>query len=200
MKNMNNEKLAARCTAFVGSKQVAAGTLVDVALALNPVVNAAQNPVLIFEDATGSVIDVELHGTTTELVSRLSSYGKMSDTPPEKRPGRPKMGVIAREITLLPRHWDWLAQQQGGASQTLRRLIDKARQEDGDETVIRLAHERTYRFMSALAGDYPQFEEASRALFARDFEKLGTILALWPEDVKIYVMKLLQDQPAEVCL
>ena len=95
-------------------------------------------------------------------------------------PGRPKLGVVAREITLLPRHWDWLAQQKGGASVAIRKLVDEARRvnEDGDR--IRLAQEAAYRFMSAMAGNRPHYEEAIRALFAADsasFRKIDRRMA-----------------------
>ena len=76
--------------------------------------------------------------------------------------------MVAREVTLLPRHWEWLAQQSGGASVALRRLVDQARRGTEDKDRIRRAQEAAYRFMSAMAGNRPNFEDAIRALFAGD--------------------------------
>ena len=104
--------------------------------------------------------------------------------------GRPRLGVLAREVTLLPRHWNWLAAQPGGASQTLRRLVDRAKEAAGEKTVQRAAQEACYRFMSALAGDFPHFEEAARALFANDLKRLAQIVDSWPEDVRDYALAL----------
>jgi hypothetical protein len=98
--------------------------------------------------------------------------------------------VVAREITLLPRHWDWLAQQKGGASVAIRRLVDEARRngEDGDR--IRPAQEAAYRFMSTMAGNRPHYEEAIRALFANDADRFETLIAEWPADVRDHAARL----------
>ncbi len=71
--------------------------------------------------------------------------------------GRPKLGVVAREVTLLPRHWDWLNAQPGGASVALRKLVEQARRANGDADRARAAREAAYHFMSAMAGDLPAF-------------------------------------------
>jgi len=168
------------CTAFEDSRQIAAGLLAEVALAVR---NAA-SPVLVFDDATGGVIDLDLRGSAEEIAAR---YGAREE--PRSR-GRPKLGVTAREVTLLPRHWEWLATQRGGASAALRRLIDEARKGDDTAERRRLANERAYRFMSAIAGDLPGFEEATRALFAGDAERLGREMSGWPDDVCRHVLRL----------
>jgi hypothetical protein len=100
------------------------------------------------------------------------------------------LGVVAREVTLLPRHWDWLAVQPGGASVALRKLVDEARRSSGDRDRTRAAQEATYRFISAIAGNLPGFEEACRALFAHDRRRFGDLIAGWPEDVRDYAIQL----------
>jgi len=180
--------LSTSCTAFAGGHRLAFGNLADVALAVNARIDAVQATILIFDDATGAQIDIDLRGSTAQIISRLAAWP--GPQPEARKRGRPKLGVIAREVTLLPRHWDWLAQQPGGASQALRRLVDQARKQDEGRTVLRLAHERAYRFMSALAGNYPAFERASRALFANDLVALNEAMKAWPRDVRDYVLHL----------
>lgn len=168
---MNN-----RYTAFRGSVRIAQGTQRDLVSALG----RHEADVLVFDDQTGKVVDLDWREQHRQPV----------ETPPRKR-GRPKLGVIPREVTLLPRQWDWLNQQPGGASQALRRLIDEARKADGGRTARRTAHERAYRFMSAIAGDLPDFEQACRLLFADDMEGLTAITTSWPGDISVYVYDLL---------
>jgi hypothetical protein len=188
MDDAANHPLSAPCTAFTDGRRLVFGNLADVALAVNAQVDAISTTILIFDDATGAQVDIDLRGTTAQIISRLAAWpGPQSEA---RKRGRPKLGVIAREVTLLPRHWDWLAQQPGGASQGLRRLVDQARKQDEGRTVMRLAHERAYRFMSALAGDYPGFEEASRTLFASDLAALTQAMQPWPADVRDYVLHL----------
>lgn len=166
-------------TAFEGPRQIAAGSLPEVAVA----VSRAEGAVLVFDDATGAVVDLDLRGSEAEIAARY-----MPVEEPRGR-GRPKLGVVAREVTLLPRHWEWLAGQRGGASQALRRLIDEARKGDDGPERRRLASERAYRFMSAMAGDLPGFEEAARALFAGDLARLERQMADWPADIARYVSR-----------
>jgi hypothetical protein len=143
-----------------------------------------ETTVAVFEDATGRPLDLDLRGSVEEVVGRLSI--------PEAKParGRPKLGVTAREVTLLPRHWEWLATQPGGASAALRRLVDQARRDSGGADEIRQAQEVTYRVMTALAGDLPNYEEAARALFANDRARFDDLTAVWPVDVGDYVRSL----------
>jgi hypothetical protein len=172
----------------MGGQRLATGDLADVALAVNARMEKAPRAILIFDDATGAQIDLDLRGSTAQIISRLAAYQGIQ--PEARRRGRPKLGVVAREVTLLPRHWDWLSQQPGGASQTLRRLVDLARRGDDGRTASRLAHERAYRFMAALAGDYAGFEAASRALFANDPDALEQATGTWPPDVRAHVLHL----------
>src|SRR3546814_490284 len=102
--------------------------------------------------------------------------------------GRPKLGVTAREVTLLPRHWDWLAAQPGGASVALRKLVEQAMRDD--RQTRRAAQEAAYRVMTALAGDLPGYEEAIRALFAGDRQRFEQQIAGWPADLRDYVTRL----------
>ncbi len=105
-----------------------------------------------------------------------------------------RLGVVAREVTLLPRHWDWLAAQPGGASVALRKLVDEARREHGERDRRRLANERAYHFMSALAGDLPGFEEASRALFAGDMPGFRDRIEAWPRDLREHLLRLAEPE------
>lgn len=177
-----SEPLSIACTAFAGTTRFASGALIDVALAIK----AAGQPdgILVFDDATGGVVDLDLRGSTADIIARLAPA-----EPPRGR-GRPRLGVIAREVTLLPRHWDWLAQQPGGASQVLRRLIDSARKADGGQAEAKAGRERAYRFLSALAGDLPGYEEALRALFAGDVSTMAARMTDWPNDVRDVALQL----------
>ena len=105
-------------------------------------------------------------------------------------PGRPKLGVVAREITLLARHWDYLTRQPGGASVTLRKLVDEARKVNATRDRVREAQEAAYRFMTALAGDEPGFEEALRALFASNEARFSEVTASWPADIRDHAKQL----------
>ncbi|MGV2289326.1 DUF2239 family protein [Trinickia sp. YCB016] len=188
-------------TSFDGYRRVASGSLLTVALAVRRLLDAgAAGPVLIFDDSTGRSIDIDTRGTDAELEARFAAQAEADveaqtvpeDAPPEepRGRGRPKLGVVAREVTLLPRHWEWLAAQPGGASVVLRKLVDEARRTNGDRDRVRKAQERAYHFMSAMAGDFPGFEEASRALFANDEPRFSELIAGWPVDVREYAAQL----------
>jgi hypothetical protein len=170
------------CTAFAGPRRIAQGPLADVAMAVAAA--ASDAGILVFDDATGRVIDLDLRGPPDEIAARYAP----AEAPRPR--GRPKLGVVAREVTLLPRHWDWLNAQAGGASQALRRLIDEARRADDGRTERRLALEVAYRFMSAMAGNLAGFEEASRALFAEDRARFAEQAAAWPADIRNHVEAL----------
>jgi uncharacterized protein len=177
------------CTAFDGSRRIASGPLIEVALKAKELTERdSAASLLTFDDATGKVIDLDLRGDAAEVASRLAAEANDAGPPPGR--GRPKLGVVAREVTLLPRHWEWLAAQPGGASAALRRLVDGARREDGGERPSRAAQEAAYRFMAAIAGDFVGFEEASRALFAGDRERFATHAVTWPADVRAYAEML----------
>ena len=186
---------SSNCTAFDGHRLLASGARLDVALALKRALGAgAAGPLLAFDDATGAVIDFDLSGSDADIATRLA------EPEPEPAPrgrGRPKLGVVAREVTLLPRHWEWLAAQPGGASVALRRLVDEARRTDGGATQARQAVGAAYRFLHAIAGDFPGFEEASRALFAGDREGFARRIAEWPPDIVAHARRLLTNGVAE---
>ena len=144
--------------------------------------------ILIFEDQTGRQVDFDLRGTLEEVLARVAPTRRAG-------PGRPRLGVVSREVSLLPRHWDWLEQQPNGISAALRRLVDEARKRDPDEERARLAREAASRFMTAIAGDLPGYEEASRALFAKDHERFSQRIAAWPEDIRLHLESLIQHRP-----
>ena len=170
-------------TAFYGLHRIAAGSAAQVARSLQ---GKSQGEVFVFDDATGRQIDFDSRGTPAEIADRYAD--SMPDEPRGR--GRPRLGVIAKEVTLLPRHWDWLSLQPGGASVALRKLVDEARRTSGDRDRIRAAQEAAYRFMSAVAGNLPGFEEAARALFAYDRRRFGDLIANWPDGVRDYAVKL----------
>ncbi|MBB5514286.1 hypothetical protein FHS89_000284 [Rubricella aquisinus] len=171
----NNSQQIRHLIAFRDMTKLTSGPAPEVALFLKK--NGADAPAEVFDAATGAFVDLDLSGTDAEVMSR-----HMPPAPPAKR-GRPKLGVVAKEVTLLPRHWDWLAAQPGGASATLRRLIDETRKAPVHPVQSRKqAMARADRFMSALLGDQPGYEEAARALYAGDKATFLTILATWPKD------------------
>lgn len=196
---MTDSKGPKRCTAFKGTEILADGRLLDVALKVKALTEHTPDvSVLTFDDSTGQIIDLDLHGTLHEISDRYSPSKETSDYPlgDDKEPdngrgrGRPRLGVVSREVTLLPRHWEWLSAQSGGASQALRRLVDEARKKDGGRTNKRERIEAAYSFMSSMAGNMTGFEEATRALFSGDRDRFEDIASQWPEDVARYVGKL----------
>jgi len=185
-------------TAFIGQQLLASGALAEVALA---VMKASQKsvtgPILIFDDSTGRPIDLDLRGTQRDVIARLPSPAADVETPADQETtseprgrGRPRLGVVAREVTLLPRHWEWLGSQPGGASVALRKIVDEARRANGDRDRHRAARDAAYHFMSAMAGNLPGFEEASRALFAGERRRFSEHIAGWPDDVRDHIVKL----------
>ena len=175
--------LTSSVTAFAGHRLIARGDIAAVARAAHA--NRGEQP-LVFDDATGRPVELDLRGSVEDVVARVSPPANPS------RPARglPKLGVTAREVTLLPRHWEWLATQPGGASAALRRLIDQARRETVEADAARQAQEAVYRVMTALAGDFPGYEEATRALFARDRVRFDELTADWSVDVRDYIRDL----------
>lgn len=169
-------------SAFQGEVRLATGPLAEVAVAVRDAALEDPASLLVFDDATGRVVDLDLRGSPAELAARYA--------PGPRGRGRPSLGVTAREVTLLPRHWEWLAAQKGGASAALRRLVEAARRADGGETDRRAARDAACRFMSAMAGDRPGFEEATRALYAGDRAAFGAQIAGWPDDVRDHAARL----------
>lgn len=138
---------------------------------------------LMFDNSTGKQVDFDFRGSIDEILAR--------EAPDVARgPGRPKLGVVAREVTLLPRHWEWLTDQPGGASATLRRLVDDARKNADAKVRARTAAAAAGRFMTALAGDLPNYEEASRALYAYDQTRFEELTQEWPVDVRTHLLGL----------
>ena len=186
-----------RCTAFSGSQRIASGELRHVAMKAKQAFDLhPDRPVLVFDDADGRTVEVPLELPAADLLRLLAQPQLAASTdavPAPRRPGRPKLGVVAREITLLPRHWEWLAAQPGGASVALRRLVEEARKISSGDDRRRAAQEATFRFMQAMAGDQPGFEEASRALFAGDVSRFEEHVARWADDVRDHATWLATD-------
>jgi hypothetical protein len=183
-----------RCTAFEGARRIATGDLPVVALKAKDVLDrGARASITVFDDLTSELIEVDFRGTPDQV---LASLGAPAADPPAPAPeaprrvGRPKLGVVAREVTLLPRHWVWLNSQPGGASVALRKLVEQARRDNEGKDRVRQAQEAAYRFMSAMAGNEPGFEEALRALFAGNRERFDERVELWPIDVRDHAKKL----------
>jgi hypothetical protein len=171
---------------FAGTTRVAAGTLCEAALgAKRALDHDGATRALVFDALTGKVVDLDLRGTEAEVIARHTPVV------PAPARGRPKLGVVAREVTLLPRHWEWLAGQSGGASVALRKLVDAARKREAETGAARVRVEAAYRFMSAMAGDLTGFEDASRDLFAGDWASLRDRIEGWPPDVLDQVRRLL---------
>jgi uncharacterized protein len=175
-------------TAFLDGRRLTTGPLHEVAVAVLRAQQAhPEGHPLVFSDASGQSADLDLRGGEQAVAAR---YSVAAPTPAPKGRGRPKLGVVAREVTLLPEHWAWLAAQPGGASVVLRKLVHEARRQGGARDRTRQARDRAYHAMSTLAGDLAGFEEASRALFAGDHERLAAQMAAWPKDVQAYVVQL----------
>ena len=185
--------------AFDRSKCIALGTPHEVAAKAKAWVDRhAQPSLLIFDATTSQTVELDLRGTRAAVLDRVpipaTTAAQPSESPPTdaRRPGRPRLGVVAREITLLPRHWEWLAGQSGGASVALRKLVEHASRSSQRADVLRAACESAYRFMSAMAGDEPGFEEAARALFHGNIEAASQHMAPWPADVRKHAEHLLE--------
>lgn len=182
-------------TAFQGHRRLVSGPAGEVALVIKRMAERPDDPIVIFEDATGRSIDFDLRGGDREVLARLAKLVpppvEETASPSEPRGrGRPRLGVVAREVTLLPRHWEWLSAQPGGASVALRKLVEEARRASGDKDRERQARDAAYHFMSTMAGNLPQFEEASRALFADDRRRFTGLIADWPADIRDHIVKL----------
>ena len=172
-------------TAFAGVGRIASGDLATMLRGVKAYQERGDSqPVLIFEDATGRQVDFDFRGTEDEVLERAEAVS------PKPGPGRPKLGVVAREVTLLPRHWDWLERQRGGASAALRRLVDEARKREPGHERARLVREAAGKVMWSIAGNLPDFEEASRALFAPDPNRFDALVAAWPGDLRDHFTRL----------
>lgn len=178
-------------TVFIGEKLLIQGPLKEVLLKVKK--KSKEEPdstILIFSDLTGKQMDFDLRGTEKEILQRLEAFLEPKEVKPQSGPGRPKMGVVAREISLLPRHWEWLAAQPGGASAAIRRLVDDTRKTTSNREQIKLAQEATHSFMTSMAGNLPHYEEALRSMYAKDKKKFKEFLSTWPDDIRTHVLKL----------
>lgn len=201
-----------RCVAFADDRRLADGSVLEVALALNDhfshTSSATDARILVFDAETSRPVELNIAGTPEEVASRyeiaerrarealeaasgeVQQTGEAQQADDKPRRGRPKLGVVGREVTLLPRHWQWLSKQPGSASVTLRKLVDQARRQGAAADRKREAQEAAYRFMLAISGDRPGYEEALRALYAgrrQDFEKT---IEPWPADVRDHTSTL----------
>jgi len=183
--------------AFEGDRCIATGDLRDVARAAKQALDRRKDAsVLVFDGRTSGPIDLDFRGTIDDVLARLPDIADApaaaedAAVPAPRGPGRPKLGVVAREVTLLPRHWQWLAQQSGGASVALRKLVDEARRANKDKDRVRHAQEAAYRFIAAMAENKPHYEEVARALFAGDAMRFESWTASWPADVRDHARRL----------
>lgn len=183
MPSLTSANIQNFCIAFNGTTRIASGNLREVALCCKELLDRDHRAqVLIFDDATGEVIDLNFHNLPEQV-----ALAEDADT---KGPGRPRLGVVSREVTLLPRHWEWLASQPGGASVTLRKLVENTMKTGRGQDNLRRAQEAAYRFTSAMAGNEPGFEEAVRALFGGQRQRFKSLIERWPPDVRQHVAKL----------
>ncbi|MEI6691340.1 MAG: DUF2239 family protein [Chlorobium sp.] len=188
-----------RCTAFNSYRCIASGELVNVAEKVKEYIDRGEAlSALIFDDVTSELVEIDFRGTLQDVVKGLGEVAEIVDSTTlvpgeasiQRGPGRPKLGVVPREVTLLPRHWEWLNSQQGGASVALRKLVEEARRSNNEKEQLRKSQDVLYRFMYAIAGDLPGFEEATRSLYAGSSEKFNEIVASWPGDILHHVQKL----------
>jgi hypothetical protein len=184
--------------AFAGDSLLLHGSLPDVAVAVRHALdNGETRPIVVMDALTAQVIDLDLRGTNAEIVARLAGA---HDTPKSddaaglrsSGPGRPRLGVVSREVSLLPRHWDWLKTQRGGASATLRRLVDEARGSSGNRDRVVAAQEAVDHYLRVMAGDRPHYEEALRAFYAKRDADLERHSAGWPVDVRVHLQTLVR--------
>ncbi|MFH0902339.1 MAG: DUF2239 family protein [Pseudomonadota bacterium] len=187
-------------TAFAGSRLIASGSLTTTILQTkNCLDRGTPDQILVFDDQTGEQIDFDYRGSPDDVLQRLSLHPRFApiETPaakPRTGPGRPRLGVVCREVSLLPRHWEWLESQPHGISATLRRLVDEARRrEPAGKARARSARDAAAKFMWTMAGNLPGFEEASRALYADNLALFDELIGAWPADVRNHVQRLVQD-------
>jgi uncharacterized protein len=182
--------------AFEDDRCIASGDLRAVARAAKQTLDRHKDAAILIFDDNGGPVDLDLRGSVDQVLMRLPELpgaaveAAEAAVPTVRGPGRPKLGVVAREVTLLPRHWEWLARQPGGASVALRRLVDEARRANKDKDRIRHAQEAAYRFIAAMGENKPHYEEVARALFAGDASRFQAWTASWPNDVRDHARRL----------
>lgn len=183
--------------AFESNRRIAAGDLREVVRAAKEALDRRTDAsIIVFDGNTSATIEIDFRGSMADVLARLPD-GARAPVPAQlvtvavpRGPGRPKLGVVAREVTLLPRHWEWLARQPGGASVAIRKLVEQASRTSEEKDRIRQAQEAAYRFMSVTSGNRPHYEEAIRALFAGDATRFEQQIAGWPDDIRAYTTRL----------
>lgn len=193
------DKNIPNCIAFDGKRRIASGSLAEVARTVKETSDA--NPeaqILVFDAQSSESIEIDCRGSVADVLSRIPAASPEVSPVAEEAvppttpagPGRPRLGVVAREVTLLPRHWEWLASQPGGASVALRKLVESARRASAFADRRRQAQDASFRFMSAMAGDLANFDEVTRALFAADRAAFAALTADWPADIRDHLLQL----------
>lgn len=178
-------------TAFHDHRLIAAGPLAEVVRAVETAAGRPPSGALILDDATGQLVELDFRsGAEAAVAAHEARSLEESPEPSRSGPGRPRLGVVAREVTLLPRHWNWLSAQRGGASAALRRLVEDAQRTGASADQARVAQQALHRVLTTLAGDLPQYEEALRALYARQDDRFDALIGAWPRDVADYVSRL----------
>lgn len=176
-------------TSFIGHTRLSFGAIEAVAEAARTyVAGGGLETLMVFDDASGQVIDLDLRGSRSEVIDRLDDHPLLAS--PLRKRGRPKLGVTSREVSLLPRHWEWLKTQNSSVSATLRVLVEKAMKDTSDDASSRKRRDAAYTVMAALGGNLEDFEEVSRALYAHDWDAVRKLVGYWPDDVADYVMKV----------
>jgi hypothetical protein len=175
-------------SAFAGHRLISTGALPGVLSETKEFLDRKERaPLVIFEDESGRVVDFDFRGTLEQVLARALPPGGAP------RPGRPRLGVVGREVSLLPRHWEWLEQQPNGISAAMRRLVDEARKHEPGKQRARAVRAAVSRFMTTMAGDFPGFEEATRALFASDERAVERLVRDWPADIRKYALRWVRE-------
>ena len=178
-------------TAFGNEKLIAHGSLDEVVLKIKRWHDKnSTGSLLVFNDFTGKTMEFDLRGSEKEVLQKIEMFIPQDTAAVSVGPGRPKLGVVTREVSLLPQHWEWLASQPEGASAALRKLVEGAKKNLVMKESVKQVQERVYKIMSILAGDLPQYEEALRSLYRRNAENFKQHTAIWSPDIKEYVMKI----------
>ncbi len=175
--------------AFYGTKRIARGPLGKVVRKCKKVVDdGIEHRLAIFHAETGRAFDIEFEGTPAEVMARAQA----SVQPTAPKAGRPKLGVVSKEFSLLPDLWEWLSAQRGGASATLRRLVLEAKRQSAGSDGARKAIDAAHRFIWDLAGDLPQFEDVTRALYRGELAAVDDLTMAWPKDVREQLARYLE--------
>lgn len=186
-----------RCIAFNGMRRIAVGGFAEIAVEVKRLIDGNRHgAILVFDADTSDLLEIDTRGSVADVAQRYaparSEEGVALPEPAEvaRTRGRPRLGVVAREVTLLPRHWEWLNTQPGGASVALRKLVEEARRSHAPRDVARKSRDAAYKFMSPIASSLESFEEVARALFAGDGVRFATLLSEWPVDVREHALAL----------